>query len=161
MTRVSIDAVHRLSKEPNRNVRSGFLSLPVSPTLTATNFKMRYWVMTLVTMLRDVWLSNATSGMRRALDLSILRHASYSGLSGSIETVSGGTAPIARSTSAYNLVGLFKSRWSLQLYHTPEIAQKKFVDLCQSSGVLPVILDHIHVVRCGKKASERRRARIP
>lgn len=100
MTAVSIDVVHRLVNEPSRKFRSGFRSFVVSPTLTATNLRIRYCVITLVTIVRPVWLSRDIRGIRRALDFSILRHASYNGFSGSIDTVSGGAAPRARSTSA-------------------------------------------------------------
>jgi len=42
MTDVSIDTVQRLSKEPRCKDLRGLRSFVVSPTLTATNFRIRY-----------------------------------------------------------------------------------------------------------------------
>lgn len=102
MTGVSIDAVAMSSYVPINSSWRGLRNFCVSFTLTATNFKIRYWVTTLRTCDRSVWLSFVTRGILRALESSMRRHASYSGRSGSIERVSGGATPSAFSTSIIN-----------------------------------------------------------
>lgn len=76
MTGVSIDAVAMLSYVPIKSSPSGRRSFCVSLTLTATNFSIRYCVITLRTWDRSVWLSFVTRGILRARDSSIRRHAS-------------------------------------------------------------------------------------
>ena len=99
ITGVSMDAVARSSYVPTFSSFSGFRSFCVSLTFTAMNFNIRYWVMTLTTIVLRVSSSLSTIGMRRARDSSILRHASYTGRSGCMEIVSMGLTPRAFSIS--------------------------------------------------------------
>ena len=72
-----VDVARRDVGVPSCSSPSGFFSSTVCCSLlTAMNLRMRYWVMTLTTVSRPVSSSTATSGMRRARDLSMRRQAS-------------------------------------------------------------------------------------
>lgn len=106
-TAASILHLQIFSYVPSFSTCNGFRSISVSRTLMAMNFRIRYCVITDVTIVLAVSLSYETRGMRRALEISILRRASYRIPSGDVDIVSGALTLRTRSTSAESKSVLF------------------------------------------------------